>query len=183
MKLRYYMRGLGIGILVTAFIMGISSPQRSMANDDPDSQLAESGTADSQAVMLADLASDPAEPTPASETDSDSEPADTPAATPASTPAQTPAKTSTPTPSPEPSQDNASGQETESAVITFTIENGTGSETVSKKLEEAGLIENASSFNRFLCDNGYSKSIRAGEFEIPAGADENEIAGIITGKR
>lgn len=179
MKLRYYMRGLGIGIIVTAFIMGTSSPQRSMANDNPDSQLAESGTTDSQAVMLADLASDSAEPTPTPENDSNSEPTNTPAGT----PAQTPAKTSTPTPSPEPAQDNASEQETESTIIIFTIENGTGSETVSKKLEEAGLIENASSFNRFLCDNGYSKSIRAGEFEIPVGADENEIAGMITGKR
>lgn len=179
MKLRYYMRGLGIGIIVTAFIMGISSPQRSMANDNPDSQLTESGTADSQTVMLADLASDSAEPTPTPETDGNSEPTNTPAGT----PAQTPAKTSTPASSPEPAQDNASEQESGSTIITFTIENGTGSETVSKKLEEAGLIENASSFNRFLCDNGYSKSIRAGKFEIPVGADENEIAGIITGKR
>lgn len=184
MKLRYYMRGLGIGIIITALIMGIGSSRRSTANDNSDLQQTESGAYDSQAVVLADIKeeqpteADSEEQTPVPETDSGSETADTPT----DTPAQTPEKTEASTPSPAPGTDNESVQDAESKIITFTIENGTGSETVSRNLEAAGLIEDASSFNRFLCDNGYSKSIRAGSFEIPTDADENEIAEIITGK-
>ena len=50
-------------------------------------------------------------------------------------------------------------------------------------LEEAGLIENADSFDRYLIDNGYSKRIRMGTYVIIPGTDPEEIARIITRDR
>ena len=217
------MRGLGIGMIVTALVMGIGSSQKGTANNNVASQ--PDGTGTSQAVVLSDLKdtqnqgpgdSEPSETTETTEskepsgTEEGSEPSETAEATKSKEPSGTeegsePSETTETTESKEPSKtpedsgtqqdaeaagqtqvpDGASGSasETEGEVVTFRIENGNGSETVSKKLEEAGLVENASSFNKFLCDNGYSKSIRAGEYEIPVGAGEEEIAEIITRRR
>ncbi|MCM1111766.1 MAG: hypothetical protein NC399_00780 [Muribaculum sp.] len=65
--------------------------------------------------------------------------------------------------------------------ITFRIQNGAGSSGVSRDLAAVGLVEDASAFDTFLCDNGYSKRLRAGTYEIVPGTSEEEIARIITG--
>ena len=65
--------------------------------------------------------------------------------------------------------------------ITIEVRKGDGSYTVCKRLEEAGLIASATSFDTFLCENGYDKRIRSGSFEIPADADPEQIARILNG--
>ena len=49
-------------------------------------------------------------------------------------------------------------------------------------LYEAGLVENAKAFDNYLCNNGYSRSINPGIYEIAPGTSEEKIAKIITGK-
>lgn len=60
------------------------------------------------------------------------------------------------------------------------INSGEGSYTVSVRLQEAGLVSSAAEFDRYLFQNGYDRRIRTGVFEIPAGADPERIAKIIT---
>ncbi|MCM1238831.1 MAG: hypothetical protein NC331_05545 [Lachnospiraceae bacterium] len=67
--------------------------------------------------------------------------------------------------------------------VTFVIQSGQSSYTVSKSLAEAGLVEDASEFDRYLEANGYSKRISTGTYEIPVNATEEEIAKIITRSR
>lgn len=67
--------------------------------------------------------------------------------------------------------------------VTFVIHSGQSSYGVSKSLAEAGLVEDASDFDRYLEDNGYSKRISTGTYEIPLDATEEEIAKIITRSR
>ncbi len=67
-------------------------------------------------------------------------------------------------------------QDTSSTSITIEVKKGEGSDTVSKKLEEAGLVPNAKEFDKYLMANGYDKKITAGTHQIPAGADKEEIA-------
>jgi outer membrane biosynthesis protein TonB len=67
--------------------------------------------------------------------------------------------------------------------VTVTIRSGNGSDTVSRNVQSAGLVESAAAFDKFLCDNGYSKSLRVGTYEIPVGASEEEIAKILTGRQ
>lgn len=62
----------------------------------------------------------------------------------------------------------------------ITVSSGDGSDTVARKLYEAGLISDASSYDRYLCQNGYDKKICTGVKTIPAGATEAEIAKILT---
>ena len=62
----------------------------------------------------------------------------------------------------------------------ITVSSGDGSDTVARKLYEAGLISDASAYDRYLCQNGYDKKICTGVKTIPAGAGEAEIARILT---
>ena len=63
-----------------------------------------------------------------------------------------------------------------STSITIEVKKGEGSDTVSKKLAEAGLVPNAKEFDKYLMANGYDKKITAGTHQIPAGAEKEEIA-------
>ena len=70
----------------------------------------------------------------------------------------------------------------EQSQTTITIKKGSDSGSVSRQLYEAGLVENAKAFDNYLCNNGYSRSISPGIYEIAPGTSEEEIAKIITGK-
>lgn len=77
-------------------------------------------------------------------------------------------------------QEKSSTQQAAAEETSITIVSGDGSYKVAKKLEEAGVIFSASSFDDFLCQHGYDKRLRTGTFRIPAGASDEEIAGIVT---
>ena len=65
--------------------------------------------------------------------------------------------------------------------IVISVKSGNGSEVVSQKLFEAGLVNSAIEYNRFLVKNGYDRKLRVGNHEIPAGASEEEMAKILCG--
>ena len=98
------------------------------------------------------------------------------AATPKVTPTLT--KEGTPAPTKEPDKDT-NDTENDTEYITVVVERGSGSDTVARKIEAAGLVANASEFDRYLCNNGYDKRISAGNHKIPINAREEEIAKIL----
>lgn len=187
MKRKYYLRGLGTGILVTALILIIASGQKeTMTDEEVKARAKELGMVES--TLLSDLANQ----TPAAEPETMADPAATaepetaekatpePAAEPETTAEPTPEPTAEPEATAEPTTDPATEQES----ILITIRSGESSVSVSKTLEEAGLVASAQGYDRYLCENGYDKKIRSGEHRIPVGADDAEIAAIITsGKR
>ena len=210
MKLKYYLRGLGIGMIVTALILGISFSNRqeqasqTMTDEQIRERAAELGMVDSGELTLAALQSSVKQPTESAsedaketqeqnntepetettvatesqateETASTSEPEKT--ATPEST--SEPEQTATPETTPEPEK-TAAPEQTQTGSI--TIRRGADSGSVSRQLYEAGLVEDAKAFDNYLCNNGYSRSINPGTYEIAAGTSEEEIAKIITGK-
>ncbi len=59
--------------------------------------------------------------------------------------------------------------------VSFSISKGMGSETVAQILESNGLISDAKEFNRYLVNGGYSDMIQVGEYVIPMGATYDEI--------
>ena len=71
----------------------------------------------------------------------------------------------------------------EGEVVAFVIESGMDSYSVCRMLAEAGLVKDADTFDTYINELGYSRSVRAGSYEIPMGTDEEEIARIITGNR
>ena len=201
MKLKYYLRGLGIGIIVTAVIMGASSGSRKETLSDREirERAAELGMVE-QSGSLAEMAQEenveiPEEteetevPTevPSESPETSEEPAAT--QTPEETSAEEPAATQTPETTaakePEETPKAAATKEPVEAADTVTIEikSGDGSYTVCQKLEQKGLITSASDFDTYLYSNGYDRKLRAGSHEIPADAKPEEIAKILCGMK
>ena len=96
------------------------------------------------------------------------------------TPKVTPTLTKEVTPAPTKEADkDTNDTENDTEYITVVVERGSGSDTVARKIEAAGLVANASEFDRYLCNNGYDKRISAGNHKIPINAREEEIAKIL----
>ena len=226
MNLKYYLRGLGIGVIVTALIMGIATGGKEKLSNAEIRERAKALGMVEEGTLLENASQTPLEeaekaqegletitqePDAVKEPDEDTEEmkksaeeemaeADEPDTTPeepeaiSEEPDQTadePAKVvETPNEMAEedptdPVMDEVEGTQKEepsaAGSVSIRIVQGDGSYSACKRLEEAGLIESASEFDLFLYQNGYDKKIRAGTFEIPANADGEKIARIITG--
>ena len=223
MERKYYLRGLGLGIAVTAVIMGIALPDnKTMTNDEiiarakelgmventvladagreetdeenaddgntvgqditdllpqdetedrQDGQVEQSGVQDD--VTAADDGAnregddDIEEPDMQTESDDDTGKTDTVPVT---------------------ADDEEIGETKEPdvsvaapTVRVITINSGDSSYTVAKKLADVGVVASAGNFDTFLCENGYDKRLRTGNFSIPADASDEQIARIVTG--
>lgn len=229
MKLKYYLRGLGIGIVVTAVIMSIAAGGRKEPLSDAEikERARELGMTE-QSSVLADLQKEPeeieeklpeekaaADETSPEETDPEGaeddgesaeaeesasaqiqEPTEVPKPTSTSKPTSAPTPTTGPTPKPAPTptaipkpgtagdaEEDEQGTEntmSEEGIISIEVKSGESSFTICQKLEDAGLVASASAFDSYLCQNGYDKKLKAGTHEIPAAAQPEEIAKILS---
>ena len=200
MKLKYYLRGLGIGMMVTALILGISFSNRqgqaaqTMTDDQIRERAAELGMVDSGELTLAELQNSAKQPTEntledvkeTQETQTEVSPVTTtePEITTQPEATKAPEATSEPeaTEAPEITTVPDTAAPEQGQVAGITINRGDDSGSVSRRLYEAGLVEDARVFDSYLCNNGYSRSINPGTYEIASGTSEEEIAKIITGK-
>lgn len=216
MNLKYYLRGLGIGIIVTALIMGIVTGGKGKALSDeaiikraeqlgmtmesdvlsetlPEAEEEEapmqedaSAQAELQDNAMEDGEQDPqnAEAAPQEEEAEEGTEQQTEESIP-----DEEAEESLPE---ESQQDGTEGADTApegealqeaddqaEKEIPISISGGEGSMSVCRKLQEAGLVASASEFDTFLCQNGYDKKLKAGDFEIPEQADPEQIARIL----
>ena len=235
MKLKYYLRGLGIGVVVTAIIMSITNKPQELTDAQIKMRAAELGMveesvlADLQAEesqmdaveeMLNEYADDSetvvAEETSAEETSTEqiTEEAETVDVEEVVAEAEEitdeiEAVEETDEETDEETTDMADAEIIETEVTTeevveadnvssgnveiteevienFTIiniEKGNGSEVVSRRLYEAGLVESSVEYNQFLVKNGYDRKLSVGNHEIPAGATYDEMAQILCGMR
>ena len=69
--------------------------------------------------------------------------------------------------------------ETQNGFISVHVNAGSSSTAVANELEKAGAVSSASAFDGFLCANGYDRRLSTGDFRIPAGASDEEIARIL----
>ena len=203
MKLKYYLRGLGIGMAVTALILGISFSGRqgqeaqTLTDEQIRERASELGMVDSSELTLAALQNSAQpqttmEPEVTEESETMTEPEATAEPETATEPKATaePEMTTKPevtaepemTTKPEATKEPELITAPEQSQTTITIKKGSDSGSVSRVLYEAGLVENAKAFDNYLCNNGYSRSINPGIYEIAPGTSEEEIAKIITGK-
>lgn len=173
MKLKYYLRGLGIGILVTAVIMGVTQGSRKETLSDREirERAAALGMVE-PGNSLADL--EAAETPAATETPEAAETPEAPAAT------EAPASTETPEVTARPTQKPA--EEEEGSSYTFEIQAGDSSYQVAYRLQQAGLVADARDFDNYLCSKGYDRKLKTGSYEIPETATEEEISEILCGR-
>ena len=206
MDLRRYMRGLGIGILVTAVIMGFAGTKSAAMSDEEIKEKARTlGMTDN--VVLAEAlpisepvpetAPEPVEepettpeptvlPTVEPSPDTTADPSPEPTVEPVPGPTAEPDPTTAPAVSPTPEATPALGDnldDSEATEITIRINSGDDSFKVSSRLEEAGLVTSASDFNKYLMDGGYSRKLRTGNHTIMSNDDYETMARILTGQR
>ena len=183
MKLRYYLRGLGIGIIVTALLMGFVTREKLPLTDAEIKARAKAlGMVESDSRNLSDL-QPPENPARPGNPSGDGSEGPEPSAE-AGNPPEGGSEGPEPSESGNPSGGGSEGSEpAEPQTVTFTVKSGYSSDKVSKLLEEAGLVEDAGEFNRYLVKGGYANRISVGTYEIEVGASMERLAKIITKSR
>ena len=182
MKLKYYLRGLGIGIIVTTLVLMIAySGHKTELTDEEIIARAESlgmvmkeeplfsntGTHKDTEVAVDSEESVNSELPTEQETESE-----------IVTEIETEIET-------EVVQETETEIETESELVTkgeyyhLVIPAGSVPRLICNELEEQGVIESAASLRQYLVDVGYATSIKVGEYDIPYGATNDEVYQIL----
>lgn len=211
MRLKSYLRGIGIGILVTAAVFMISGGlkrESTMTDEQVKARAKELGmleqitlvepTAAVKEEKAEVKAENKAESKAGAETESK-----------AGTVAEAKAETATPATTPEikaedskkeeakaddskkeetkadDSKKEADGgdvgaEEVDNKTIIIVVNSGDSSETVSRKLFEAGIVADAREYDKYLMENGYDRTITVGNHKISVTASKEEIAKNLT---
>jgi len=221
MKIRYYLRGLGLGILVTAiFFMVSGKNSQTMSDEMIKARAKELGMTESG--VLSDLAvaeeetvyeSVPEETEEVNSTEGISEENESQDVTDVEEPVvesveetaepeisvveesveeetsveeseeetvvETASQSSDKTQETEANSESTENAASNTEPVSVTVNRGEGSDTVSRRLQELGLVADAYEYDRYLMANGYDKRIGAGEHVIPVGATWEDIAKIL----
>jgi hypothetical protein len=202
MKLKYYLRGIGVGILFTTLILTVAnqSPSKNTLTDEEIIIRAKELGMVEKTDALTGLLTTPtptatAEQEDSSNQDSVKEPvsnentannSDTDEKSEEDQEAEDNLDEDTVTPSitveitPAPTQEASPDAEQEDVFsvqkVRFEIKNGMTSEGVAKLLMEKGVIEDAEGFNQYLKQNNYTRDIRVGDYEIEMLSSYKDIA-------
>ena len=179
MRLKYYLRGLGIGIVVTAVIMGVSAERQKpvMTDEQIIARAKELGMVEQEGI-LAEIAGESV----AAVDQTEEAKAEAPKQEEAKAEAPEQEEVKAETPKTETADQETAKPETvqKTSSVVVSIYPGEGSYTVSRKLAALGLVESADIYDKFLCQNGYDKKLCTGNYTITEGATADEIARIVT---
>ena len=200
MKLKYYLRGLGIGIAVTAAVLMLAGGgKENLTDEEIIARAKELGMVES--VTLSQLSSETESESVSEENHAETSgqdsiedvsekisedegvsnfETDTSEVT-SENNSEAVSDSSSEVASEEDNSQEEISEEVEEFVI-IEVGSGDGSDTVSVKLEAAGLVEDAQMYDDFLCANGYDKILQTGVHEIPRTADWDTIAEILAGR-
>lgn len=201
-KLRFYLRGLGIGMAVTALILALvnlknnhgemtdaqikeRAAQLGMVEansysltdavnekETPDTEATEEVTEEETGSGSEDETKAEAEPETETETKTENE-NETEAEPETESTDETEAENETePEPEPAPVTEQTTPKE---GTATITINGGSSSETACSILKNAGLIDNAEELNRYMIQHGYDRTIQPGTYTIAYGLSFEEI--------
>ena len=196
MKLKYYLRGLGIGIIVATLIMASAGGIRKsvMTDDEVRERASELGMVDEDDVLLSEAkrlsqGSESDDRISENKISANKVSGNKVHADEASENSISVNKTSENSVSEKTvSANDISADEVISSdegvplIITISIAPGDSSAAVAKKLLAAGVIKDAKQFDSYLCLNGYDRRLVTGSHMIPMNATPREIAEFITSK-
>lgn len=182
MKLKYFLRGLGSGIIFGAVIMLVAymtSGSYKLSDKEIISRAEKLGMVfeENDTASDSDAREESDKKTDAAVITAEPDVTDEPASVDVSTTAQQTADATT-----EETATTAASQE-DYVTATITVIGGMGSEEVALLLEDAGIVESAAAFDSFLNQNGYSTRIEIGTFEVNSQMTYEEIADILSTKQ
>ena len=208
MNVKTYLKGIGVGIIVTSLILIIAGNMNNRMSDaDVIKRAKELGMVEASAVnqsnetveetkveetketaVVSDAKENSAE-TSTTETTEDNKPVENNITEDISIntsedvkpdEASIPEDNTTDTSESNVTDDTAS--ETASGeTVKVEVRSGMSSESVSLAVKNAGLVEDDNEFNKYLCENGYDKKLRVGSFDIPSGSDFETISKYLCG--
>ena len=189
MKLKYYLRGLGIGIIVTTVILAVSFSKKEIKMSDEEIM--------ARAAQLG-MVMQETETTEQGDTEQDPDGTDTGAKTEVVTEQTASELLEERTAAEETAQNTeaaaedvaaeaqensakqeAAGAEDPSGVYRLVIQKGDVCRIVCEKLAENGVISDAETFRQYLSQIGYASNMRVGNYDIPYGLSNEEIAKIL----
>lgn len=195
MKLKYYLRGAGMGVIITTLILTIAfhTVKTEESSSEPATETQDLTIAEALSDADAAARETESEPSEAADTEDAVTEAESEAA-----PAESKETTETeseeagdeaievPEPAGETSAEEASQEEpataTDRPAVTreVTVVHGDSPGMVARKLHDTGIIEDEDGFYQYLVSHGLNDLLEVGTFSIPVGADFSEIARILT---
>lgn len=164
MKLKYYLRGFGLGIILTAVIMIIVTHSSRNKMSDADIM----NRAESLGMVMADKTTKTDKNNASKDSNSNGTTIEQQIKD-----GQSNQQPTTPSPDKQPVQE----------FISVVVQKGEVSDTIAAKLQKAGLVQDATVFNKYLTDNKLDGNLLTGTFTIPKGSTQEEIAKILTTKK
>lgn len=179
MKMKYYLRGFGTGVLFatiifmigTAFHNNLASNQKKNVNSGGNIISDEESNKNNTDKNITEITTDSDKNRQSGQTTNDETTAQT--VTSVSTEENTNNEDETTS---KTSQNSADEDDT----VMVVIKPGMVSNEVADMLEEYGVIESAYDFNTYMCDSGYESSLIVGIYELKKGASYKEIISAIT---
>ncbi len=178
MKLKYYLRGLGTGIFVTALIMTIAFSV-SNTKSRAESELAKNTVKPSTEETSEETTGEPATKKETTTKETTVKESTTKETTSAETTTTEKATKETTTEETEKIQvTTIDGQEPS---VVLDIYSGMSSNKVAARLQELGVIDDKNEFNDYIYQKHMEEKIKVGQFTINYGASYEEILDAITG--
>ena len=182
MKLKYYLRGLGIGLIVTTLILTISNHQRNTTSANDHNQTETTGSVLAYTTQAATQENS----TEQADNQNDKESADAQKDSTESGTKQADGSNkedaSSNTTAEKSTESNKttdlSGQNGDS--VTVTIKDAYYSAIAADILYKEGIIDDKTEFNSYLSTSGYATKIKDGEYTLKKGDSYENIAKIIT---
>ena len=168
MKLKYYMRGIGIGVIVTTIILVITFAfsGNNISDEEIINRAKKLGMVESSKTM----------------TNSTSNTTNSANSTNTTEGNQTIPGATNPMPDNN-STNSSSATNVNNDSVDFTISENDVSRTVIERLAQQGLISDAAAFNKYLNDKGLDNNLQNGTFKIKRGISEEELANLLVTKQ
>lgn len=189
MKRKYYLRGIGVGILFATIVLMTAYQifgSRSMSDEAVIKRAEELGMVQGSSALEqlgkpGDTASASAQASETTEDTTGNKATTEDMGVSATTGSETTTGATTETTTEATTEaTTVAASTTEAKMVTITIVSGMNSWNVATILRDQGVIEDALDFDAYLENQGYSSRIATGEYEIPVNADYSAIAKIIT---
>lgn len=159
MRFKYYMRGLGAGVILATLLFTIGNHFGASAKEEPAVEVAEEVAEEATEETVDETAGETQE-----------EVKDEPAEEKIEETVEEPADTS------------ADEEDVTVKYVSFTVHGGDSSEIVSSNLHEAGLIDSVDNFNKYLKTVGLDHKIQAGTFYVKVDSSYDDLAALLVNK-
>ena len=187
MKLKYYLRGLGIGIIITTIILSIVSGKdsKSMSDEEVIARASELGMVmeeKNDGLFGADTESTETEEPQTSQTEearTEVKETETQETESKETESREPETEVKETESGESQTGEKQTEETEVETYTLVVQPGEVCRNVCEKLAAAGIVDDAEVLRKYLSEKNIADFISVGTYEVPMNASMEDIAAIL----